>query len=71
MYKETDDCIELTLSIGEVIQYEFRNETIEGRVMEIAEELNMIKVLPLNTILKIPEWISADDVLLDEDVEFV
>lgn len=71
MYTENDDYIELTLSIGEVIQYESKNEIIEAQILEILEEYNMIKVLPLNRILRIPEWISADDILLDEDIEFV
>jgi hypothetical protein len=69
MYAESD---ELALSIGDIIQYESSDGGVnEGEVMGVAEEFDMVHVLPTSKLLRIPEWISAEDILSDDDIEFV
>lgn len=71
MYQENDESIEITLSVSEVIQYESSSgEIMQGEVMEIAETIGMVKVLPIGELLRIPEWVKANDILLDEEVEY-
>ncbi|MEH1802149.1 MAG: hypothetical protein V7L13_23905 [Nostoc sp.] len=63
---------ELVISVGEMIQYELANgEVADGEVIEVSEELNMVQVLPTSNLIKIPEWVKAEDILLDDDIEFV
>ncbi|PHJ54508.1 hypothetical protein VF06_37460 [Nostoc linckia z4] len=70
MYQQSDD--ELLLSVGDTIQFEDeRGEVAEGEVMEVSEVLNMVKVMPLSGLLIIPKWIHADNILTDDDIEFV
>jgi len=63
---------ELVLSIGEMIQYEDDDgEVLDGEVMEVCEALNMVQVLPVSSLLRIPEWVKAANILSDDDIEFV
>lgn len=62
---------ELLLSIGDTIQFEDEaGEVIEGEVIQVSELLNMVQVLP-SGLLRIPLWVHADNLLTDDDIEFV
>lgn len=70
MYLESDD--ELVISVGEIVQYESVNgEVVDGEVIKICEEFNMVQVLPISKLFRIPEWIKAEDIFSDDDIEFV
>ena len=71
MYLENDDD-DLVISVGEIIQYEASNgDIVEAEVIDVASALGIIRVLPINQLLKIPLWISVDDVISKDDIEFI
>jgi hypothetical protein len=71
MYLENDkECLEVR--IGDVIEYESNDGLIEeGEVIEVSEVMNAVRVMRLSGLLRIPEWVNVEDILSDDDIEFI
>ncbi len=64
------DEIEMTVTIGENIYYEENKHAVEGRVIAFDRELGMIRVMPLEGLIKFKKWISCQDVLSEDEISW-
>lgn len=61
---------EITISIGQNIYYLEGEFAVEARVTSFNKALRIVEVVPLEGLIKFKKWISVEDVLLEDEIDF-
>jgi hypothetical protein len=61
---------EITITIGQNIYYREGEYAVEGRVTAVNELLEIVEVAPLEGLIKFKKWISVEDILSEDEIDF-